>query len=193
MALGSQSDFVARLWKLLPPSWFPATSVYVPAILQGPATLFSYIYGLLKYAKAQTRVATASDAFLDIAAYDYTAARIQRRSGESDASFRERVIDEVLRIRDTRLGLIRSLTQLTCRPPQVFEPWNTNDSAAYGYAYYAGGPFPGVGFYGSQQLPFILFVQAYRPIAFSVPDAEIYAMANSVRAAGVTVYMALSN
>lgn len=193
MTIGSQEDFVSRLKKLLPPSWFPYNSVYVPAVLQAPANVFSYIYGLLKYAKLQTRVATATDAFLDIEAYDYTAARIQRRSGESDASFRERVVDEVMRIRETRIGLIRALTQLTCRPPDVFEPWNTNDSAAYGYAYYSGGPFNGTGFYGSQNMAFALFVEAYRPINFSVPDAEIYAMANSVRAAGVTVYLALSN
>ena len=199
MATGDQQDFIARFRALLPSSGFPQGPLsqnpypVLAGLLAGAANAFAEIYSLIRYAKAQTRMATVSDAFLDLAAMDYVGARVQRRPSETDSSFRERITNEVIRIRNTRQSIIIALTQLTTRPPIVYEPWNTNDTGAYGFAYYGGGPFPGIGCYGSMGLPFTIFVQAFRPITFSIPDSEIYAAVNSVRAAGVTVYLSLSN
>ena len=200
MATGDTQDFIARLRAFLPGSWFPQGPLsqnpypVLAGILAGAANAFAAIYSLITYGKAQTRVATASDAFLDLAGLDYLGGRMPRRTGESDASFRERITDEVVRIRNTRQSITTALTQLTGRPPIVYEPWNGDDSGFLNLTLYlGGGPAPGVGFIGSTGLPFAIFVQAFRPIAFTIPDSEIYAMVNAVRTGGVTAWVNIQN
>lgn len=193
MALGDIEDFRKRLRKLIPYSWFPNPSPILWGLISGPAYVLSASYQLFKYAKAQMRMATASDAFLDIAAMDYCGTRIQRRPGELDIAFRERVIEEVLRIRQTRQAIIAALAELTGQIPQVFSPWNTADLGALNYSIFlAGGPFAGVGALSSTAMPFTIFINAYRPLpesGLAVSDAEIYSMVSNVKAAGITAWV----
>lgn len=197
MALGDQGDLSKRLTKLLPYSWFPNPTVVLNGVLQGYATVAAAMYTMLKYAKAQTRMRTTSDAFLDIAGYDFIGARLPRYSGESDASYRNRIIAEVLRFRNTRLAIEKVLMELTGRTPQIFEPWNTNDAGAIGINFaLAGGPFAGNGFLGSTSMPYMVFINAFRPFAswgLAVTDADIYSAVNNVRAAGITAWVNIQN
>lgn len=197
MALGDQNDFLTRLRKLLPYSWFPTPAPILAGFLTGFAYIGQASYALMKYAKAQTRMATTSDAFLDIAAFDYCAARIQRRPGENDVSFRERIIEEVLRIRQTRQAIVIALMELTGRVPKISEPWNGSDAGFLDYTIaLAGGAFAGVGFAASTSIPYTIFVDAYRPLpqsGLTVSDAEIYSMVNNTRASGIKAWVSISN
>ena len=196
MALGDLSDFQSRLRKLIPYSWFPNPAPILFGALSGPAYVLSRAYALFKYAKAQARMATTTDAFLEIAAVDYVGLRIQRRAGENDWSFRSRILEEALRLRNTRQALIVALTELTGRPPQIFAPWNTGDVGALDVGTLACDVAGCVGEgMDSTGIPFTFFVNAYRPLVGSgltVADSEIYAMVNAVTAAGVTAWVNIS-
>src|SRR5579862_5296427 len=103
MATGDVPDIVARLRSLLPP-WFPpqGAAPIVDGVLTGIATLLSGIYGLIQYARAQSRIATASGAWLDLIAWDFFGSRFLRRTQETDASFIPRIRSELRRPRLTR-------------------------------------------------------------------------------------------
>lgn len=197
MAIGDQGDISNRLKKLLPYSWFPNPTVVLNGVLQGYAVVSASIYSMLKYAKAQTRMRTTTDAFVDIAGYDFVGARLPRYSGESDASYRNRIIAEVLRFRNTRLAIVKVLQELTGRTPILFEPWNTADTGGIGINFaLAGGPFAGNGFLGSTSMPYMIFVNAFRPFTswgLPVTDADIYSAVNNVRAAGITAWVNIQN
>ena len=68
--IGDTSDLVLRLRRLLPNSWFPDSAPVLVGILSGIASALAQVYGLITYARLQTRIATTTDAFLDLAAYD---------------------------------------------------------------------------------------------------------------------------
>ena len=199
MALGDTENFRQRLRQLIPYSWFPNPAPILWGALSGYAYTLSSMYAELKYAKAQTRMATATDAFLDIAAQDYTGTRIQRRPGETDASFRDRIIQEVLRIRLTPLALLISLMELTGRIPEIIAPWDTQNPKIGALDYtiaLAGGAFAGVGGVGSMAMPYIIFINVFRPLAGSgimVSDAEIYSMISNVKAAGIKAWVSIQN
>ena len=196
-------DFVARLRKLLPASWFPQGNIAenpypkLAGLLSGFANVAYQAYVNLVYAKAQTRMATTTDAFLDIASVDYCGARLPRNAGETDAAFRERITNEALRIRNTRQAIVTALMQTTGRVPQIFEPWNTGDCGALDYSIaLAGGPFAGVGCCGDDTSPYQLFVNAYRPLStsgFVASDAQIYAMVANCTAGGVIAWTNIQN
>ncbi len=109
--------------------------------------------------RAQSRIATASGIFLDIAAVDYLGNTLQRRAGEADAAYSARIRGNLLNSRATREGLVRILTNLTGRKPIVFEPLNAADTG--GYNVNAG--YNTSGGYGSFSLPFQFLLTAYRP------------------------------
>lgn len=197
MALGDIENFRQRLRQLIPYSWFPNPAPILWGALSGFAYVATSSYALLKYAKLQTRMATATDAFLDIAAFDFTGPAIQRNPGESDNSFRQRITEEVLRVRLTEQSIVTVLEELTGRIPFVFEPWNTYDVGALDYSIaLAGGPFAGVGCVGDDTQRFQVFINAYRPLpgsGFVASDAQIYAAIASVIAAGVTPWTYIQN
>ena len=150
---------LARLKAVLPPRWFPDTAPVLDAMLSGVAEVWSQLYGQLQWVQSQTRILTASGAFLDMIAGDFFGGLLRRRSIELDATFRMRIQRELLRERGTRQAVIAALTDLTGRAPMVFEParpadtrgWNA--SAGYGVA---GG-------WGNLDLPMQCLVTAYRP------------------------------
>jgi hypothetical protein len=163
--IGDQQDMLARLRAVLPPRWFPDSAPVLDGVLNGLATGWSWAYGMLQYVQAQTRIATASDIWLDIVAQDFFGTRLARRPGQSDATFRERIRRELFRERGTRAAVIVALQDLTGRTPLVFEPAHTGDTGGYAATHGGGG---GIGYgvaggWGSLDLPFQCFVTAYRP------------------------------
>lgn len=220
MATGDSSDILARLKALLPNGWFKGTTTVLDALLSGFATALALAYSLIAYARLQTRIATATDGFLDLIALDYFGTSIAR-NGQLDTPFRSRILSELLRPRATRAAVIRALTDLTGRAPLVFEPERPLDTGAY------GAPISGYGLaggYGSLKLPAQFFVQAYRPSGSGIPliagygistgaystpsvaeyadismvtgavtDANIYAAVDAVKAAGTTAWTRISN
>jgi hypothetical protein len=221
MAVGDQQDFVVRIKALLPNGWFGDSTPILDAVLNGIGNALAFVYGLITYAGLQTRIATATDGFLDLISFDFFGLTLPRRPQETDSAFRLRIQAELFLERGTRNGMIKALQLLTGRTPIVFEPARPADTGAYNtntMGYNVAGR------YGSLQLRAQAFVIAYRPSGSGIPniagygvstgaynipsqtkyaslseivgnvtDADIYAAIDSVAPAGVTVWTQLSN
>jgi hypothetical protein len=163
--VGDAQDMLGRLRAVLPNRWFPDQAPILDAAIQGLAWGWAWAYGLLAYVRAQTRIATASDIWLDIVAEDFFGVSLARRTHESDDSLRGRIQLNLFRERATRAALSRVLVDLTGRSPIIFEPSRTTDTGGWGgaSASVTGLGYGVAGGWGSLQLPFQCFVTAFRP------------------------------
>ncbi len=160
MAIGDQHDFYTRLHTLLPAGWFADESPVLHGALTACAKSLAWCYTLYLYARFQTRLATATRGWLDIAAYDFFGNNLIRPAGMSDEQLRIQIRTCLLRERGTRQGIIDILEALTGNRPVVFETLRPADTGAY------GGPAIGYGAagrYGSFNLPYQAFVEVRRP------------------------------
>ena len=171
MATGDQNDMVVRLRALLPTSWFPDTAPVLSAVLAGFGATLSAIYSQITYAGRQTRIATATDAFLDMISADYFGLNLPRRTLESDTAFRNRILGNLLAPRATRAAMISVLTKLTGRAPTIFEPAQPGDTGVYGGGTFAYGVAGG---WGSYAMPFTAFINAKRPSGGGVANVQGY-------------------
>ncbi len=157
---GDTADIAARIRAVLPARWFPDDSPILDALLTGLAAAGSYLYTLLAYVRAQSRLATATDSFLDAIGQDFFGPRLPRRSAEADEQYRGRIAAALVREHATRPALVSVLEDLTGRAPTIFEPARPADTGSY------AGPALGYGVagaWGNLNLPFQVFVQARRP------------------------------
>jgi hypothetical protein len=218
--LSDLTGMLARLRAVLPARWLPDTSPIADALLTGVAEGWARVGALFNYVRQQTRVLTATDVWLDIAARDYFGRRVGRRAAEGDDAYRQRIVHELRRIRGTRSAIVSALTDLTGRAPIVFEPARSTDTGGYG----GGGVGYGVaGGWGSLSLPYQCFVTAFRPrgtgiagvagwgssaagwgrgsleyaslemIAGEVTDADIFAAVADVLPVATTAWTQISN
>ncbi|MER5029670.1 hypothetical protein [Pantoea anthophila] len=160
MSRGDEHDFYNRLQTLLPVGWFADESPVLSGALTACAKSLAWCHTLYVYARSQTRLATASRGWLDIAAYDFFGNSLIRPAGMSDEQLRMQIRTSLLRERGTRQAVIDILEALTGTVPLVFEPLRIADTGAY------GGPAIGYGTagrYGSQNLPYQAFVEVSRP------------------------------
>jgi hypothetical protein len=180
MATGDTQDFIGRIRAALPARWFPLTqpgfssaTPVLDAILTGLANTWSWFYSLYAYVNLQTRIATATDTWLDLTALDFLGGTVFRKPGEPDARFSTRIRKEIVRLRDTRAGLVQALVDLTGRTPTVFEPAMAYDTGGYGFTGMTTGTHLAYnmvsGGYGSLALPFQCFVQGLRPFGGGIP------------------------
>lgn len=123
MADIDNTNIFNRLKKYLPLKWFGDSAPIRDSVLQGFAENAYYSYLQYKYAVLQTRIKTATDIFLDYIAKDFYGNVLKRRSGESDDTFRQRILINLFRERATRNGMISLLTYITGIAPIIFEPW----------------------------------------------------------------------
>jgi hypothetical protein len=172
MATGDQSDILNRLQRLMPPGWFaPGQTPIRDALLTGIANALAFVFSLFTYLKLQTRIATATDGFLDLIAFDYFGNSLRRLPNQSDASYQSRIQSSLLPLRNTRQAIINAVALVTGRPPIVFEPRRPLDTGVYngpGLAYSA------VGGYGSLAYPYQSFVTAFRPAGTGIPNVAGY-------------------
>ena len=190
MATGDQSDMQNRLVAALPASWFTSTTPVLSTLISAMAWALSFSYSLITYAKNQTRIATASDGWLDLIAADLFGAALTRNANEGDNAYRIRILANLLRQRATRYGVIHSLYLLTGRTPVVFEPLRPADTGAYGASITGYGSAGG---YGSYLLPAQFFVKAYRPATAGIPNIAGYGFPAAGYGAGQAEYCDLSN
>lgn len=162
---GSAADMLARLKAVLPARWFPDNTPVLDALLGGLASTAATLHGMIGYVRTQTRVASVSDNFLDLATMDYCANRVSRRALESDASLRPRLLREMIRERGTNAALVAAIQDVTGRTPAIFEPMAPGNTGGYGVACGYGA----VGGYASLTMPFQCLVTAYRPFAANAP------------------------
>jgi len=220
MATGDNADMAARIRRLLPP-WFGEANPRVDALVAAAAAVLAFAYSLFAYAKAQSRIRTASGIWLDIVAQDFFGTRIVRSAGQSDDSFRAIILASLLRPQATRQAISDVAEALTGFKPQIVEPFRPVDCGAYSVGY---GCYGGAGAYGSVSLPAQAFMVAHRPrqpgIAIvagygastagygvgsqaeyasldmrgaRVTDDQIYAAIAGAKAAGVTMWTRIAN
>lgn len=172
---GDQNDMVTRIKAVLPGRWFPDLTPVLDALLSGLGQAAAWAYSLLGYAKTQTRIATATNGWLDLVAQDCFGTRLVRELGESDASLRARIFRELLRPRATRPALAKQIQDITGSPGWIFEPTRPSDTGCWGgLLSYAGPGAAGVGGWGNLDLPFQTFVVAHRPHSGGVPSVACY-------------------
>ena len=168
--IGDKGDMQARLRAVLPTHWFADAAPVLDGLLSGLASTWGWASNLLQYVMAQTRIASATDIWLDVIALDFFGSRLVRWTDQSDSAFRSRIQRELFRERGTRAAVISVLEDLTGRTPVVFEPARTTDTG--GYASLAGGgggvAYGATGGWGSLNLPFQCFITAYRPIGTGI-------------------------
>ena len=157
---GDQADFVARLRLTLPQSWFADDAPVLSGLLAGLGSASVWLFGLLQAVRLQSRLATVTGQFLDLACIDFFGGRLVRRSGEDDGALRTRLLRAMLRERATRAGLIAAAGDAGYAAA-VFEPARPADTGAYGTA--AGLAWGVAGVWGSLTLPFACFVTVTAP------------------------------
>jgi len=162
---GDQSDFQNRLRAVLPACWFSDTTPILDTLLCGLGSAWALMYAMLQYVTSQTRITSATDIWVDLAAWDFFGWRLRRRPAESDGALRGRIMLEMFRERATRLAVESALQDLTGRAPMIFEPARTSDTGGYSSSDGQGGgiAYNTAGGWGNLGLPFKCFVTAYRP------------------------------
>ncbi|RFB80029.1 hypothetical protein DYH55_00300 [Methylovirgula sp. 4M-Z18] len=152
---------------LVPASWFRDSDQHASALLGGVAANEAFIYSLVQFAKAQTRLQTASDGFLDLLAFDYFGLRFQRKPGETDAAWALSIQNELTRARATRGAVIKAVRDLTGTSVRVFEPWNAADTGGFGAAWALN---ESASAFGSTAYPYTIFITAVEPIGAGIPN-----------------------
>jgi hypothetical protein len=167
----TQSEICQRIKAALPARWFGNDTPNLDSVLGSFAAGWLGIFDFLDYTRAQARIATAFDGWLDLIAWDYFQFRVKRRLRETDSSFRTRILEAIQRDRCTRSAIYDLVEDLTGTPPIIFEPTNPGDTGCFGSL---ESPETGVAGYGSAgawgtlQLPFQVFVTAFRPVTGGV-------------------------
>jgi hypothetical protein len=182
VATGDTTDILCRLKAVLPLGWFPppaaagepSTTPVLDGVLSGCAAAWAFCYSLLAYVRLQTRIATATDVWLDAIAVDYFGGALSRFPNETDAAFSPRIRANLLPIRATRAGVIDAVIGLLGVPPAVFEPADTGDTGAYGDGTrtWRGMAWNTAGGWGSMALPFQAFLTVTVPPAGGIAYAD---------------------
>ena len=192
MAVGDQNDMVARLKAVLPAGWFPVTGSGQPSatpildgVLAGVAAVWAWGFSLIQYAASQTRMATATDIWLDLIALDYFGTVDTRKPNEDDATFAARIKASIMPPAATRAALTAQLVALTGRAPVIFEPARPADTGVWGSTapgfVFSAAPigYNVSGGWGDLQLPFQAFVTAYLPITSGIGNIGAWIATNA--------------
>lgn len=147
MTIGSKQDMFFRFKKDLAP-WFGNDTPVLNALIAGVAETDSYIYGLIDYVNLQTRIKTATDINLDYISKDFFGDELPRKTGENDASFRNRILANLLVKKATRYAIANIIFNLTGIEPVMIEGFSPLNAGAYdatlyydeGYGISGGAP-----------------------------------------------------
>lgn len=168
---GSQADIAARLRRHLPRSWFGEGDRPTPvldSLLWGLAAILCGSFDLYAFAKAQTRLATATGGWLDLAALDYFGPdAFPRFRGEGDRAYSRRLRQEVLRRRVTRGAIDSVVFDLTGSHPRIFEGWDSPTTGGWGTPAFA---FGAAGLWGSSSAPLHTIVSMPLPQGYGIPN-----------------------
>jgi hypothetical protein len=166
---GDSADFVYRLRAALPKQWFASEAPNLTAVLGCLSTPWVWFYGLLGYVKAQTRIASATDSWLDLIAHDFLGCLYRRKPSEGDPAYRARIQNAILSEAATRSALAAGIEGLTGIAPAIFEPARCADTGSYGLGQPGSGTVPlglaygTAGGWGSLALPYQVFLTVKLP------------------------------
>lgn len=195
---GDLADFTSRLRAVLPRRWFGEQSPNLTAILQSIGTPWTWLYSVIVYVIAQTRLATATDSWLDLISFDFFGNGMLRKANEADTSFRARIKAALLREAATRTAISSGMEALLGCPPAIFEPANCADTGCYGgsasgsIAFGNGLAYGIVGGWGSLVLPLQFFITATRPATSGVSMLAGYGTPNGGYGEGAMSYVDLA-
>ncbi len=167
--VGARDDLGNRIRGLLP-RWFgsdPAFAPLVEAFIDSAAWALSFLYDLIAFARLQTRIATATGGWLELAANDYLGPSFRRFDGETDASYSLRIRREVLRHRNTRRAVDQVVVDLLGVHPGIYEPWRPADCGGLGTGSFALGA---AGVLASRGAKHEAFVTVPFPQGYGIPD-----------------------
>lgn len=156
--VGTPNNIADRIKKIIPGRWFLWIAPYRDALLGGLADSASWNYSLIAWARLQTRIATATDVWLDIISYDFMGRYLPRR-GLPDNQFQPLISATILQERVTRAGMQSAISKLVGVAPTIIEPWNPNDCGGYGTNNSAYGR---AGYWGSVALQNQVFIKISR-------------------------------
>ena len=209
----SAGDMQLRLRRMLPARWWADEAPVLDGLLLGLGTALAAIYGLIAYARQQTRLATATAPWLDLAMQDFLGGRLPRRPQETDDAFRVRLLAAMQRPRATRGAVEQAVLRVTGGTPWMFEPRRPADTGAWNLGCLGYGTAGG---WGSLGLPAQVFVVVERPrgtgcallagygtggivtyaglaqIGAQVPDAEIFAAIADAMPSGAVAWTRLT-
>lgn len=148
------AGIAARIRAVLPARWFADESPVLDAVVAGLSEVWRQLFLMLDQVRAQTRIATATGAGLDMVALDFFGPRLTRGLAQGDVALRAAIRRELLRSRATRVALHDMLTDLSGGAPRIFEPSRPADTGAWGIACAWGM----AGGWGSLTLPYQCFV-----------------------------------
>jgi hypothetical protein len=171
----TQQDIFTRIKMMLPGQWFGEATPVLDSVVNALSAGWVGLFALIDYVRAQTRVNTAYDFWLDLIARDFFASRLIRRQRETDDSFRARIGLELIRDKCTRAAICQLLLDLTGRPPIIFEPCNPNDTGCYGALNGGASAVAGYGIsggWGNLNMPFQVLVRAFRPETAGIAMVE---------------------
>ena len=129
---GDLLDMASRLRAVLPKRWFAEASPNLSAVLQSIATPWAWLYSIIVFVVCQTRLATATDIWLDLISCDYFGNLLRRRLNETDFVYRGRIKAALLREAATRSAVSSQLEAAIGTQPAIFEPANCMDTGGYG-------------------------------------------------------------
>jgi hypothetical protein len=187
MATGDSDDIFTRLRGYLPRGWFADSAPVLEGLLAGMSAVLAVSYALIAYARAQTRILTATDAWLDMISYDFFGDGLPRKTGETDAAFMARIRTNLFQERATRKAYTQVLTSLTGYAPVLFEPANPSDSGAMNATTSTG--FCGLARMGSIGMPYNILVTAYRPTQHGVAMGAGFTVAPEITAMSTPLSM----
>jgi hypothetical protein len=134
VTVGTPADVLSRLKSVLPARWFPSSgagpsgaqgpSPFLDGLASGTAAVLSWAYGLIQYVKAQTRIATQTDGWLDITSLDFFGDALPRLPGEQDPVFSARIRANLFVAANTVPAIAAGIQALTGTVPRIVEAWN---------------------------------------------------------------------
>ena len=111
----TQEDVFNRLFSTLPP-WFGDSPANVGIAMTGFANVAAFISTLIPEAWKQTRLDTATGAFLDIASNDFFGAVLPRKQGELDLQFAARTVRTIFKEKATFASLVDTVLSVMVGP-----------------------------------------------------------------------------
>lgn len=178
--IGDVDDFRRRLRLTLPARWFSDIAPVLDGVLSGLSTGWSVLYQLFLFVVQQSRLRTATGAFLEMAAQDYLSDSLPRRADESDDSYRQRLLLALRRFRATRAS-INEAANSAGYAVNVFEAAQPRDTGVYnGSSCLAWST---IGAWGSMQMPLESLIVAH-PQADHQEDELWKNLAHSAPAGG---------
>ena len=178
---GDPSDISLRLRLALPLRWFGDVAPILDGVLAGLSVAWAGFYSLLQLVRVQSRVRTATDEFLDLAAQDFLGNSWARRPQESDKQFRQRLLWAMGRERTTRASVVDAAAQAGFSVT-IFEPAQPHDTGAYNVPLRLAWNFAGG--WGSLEMPFESLITA-RAGTQSFSEELWQGVAEAVPAGGV--------